>query len=221
VAPAKPRDSERDIGRILAYSDGVFAIAATLLVLNIRIPTVGPNAPAMSAQLLRQWPMILAYFISFFVIGGFWVGHHRTFGYLVRWDRRLLWLNLVLLFCIAFMPVPTGMIGQRTGEVFVTVFYASWVLLTGLVAMAIWAYCAWNGRLISAELEPRQALRVGLMQNGVSPAIFALSIPVAFFSTAAASVMWVLVALVQFVLTPAVDGRWGKFVEPHIDEEAA
>jgi hypothetical protein len=107
----EPRIQEDDeaagegIGRILALSDGVFAIAITLLVIQIALPATAGAADLPSA-LLRLWPRYLAYALSFLVIARFWVSHHLAFRLITRYDSTLVWLNLVLLMFVAFLPFP-------------------------------------------------------------------------------------------------------------------
>src|SRR5512139_2403299 len=98
--------------RILSFSDGVFSIAITLLVLSLSVPVLtgsaaGPNLPS---GLVAEWQSFLGYFISFFVIGMWWTVHHRYFQYLNGFDIRLLWLNLFFLLCITLIPFLTNLI---------------------------------------------------------------------------------------------------------------
>lgn len=105
--PRIPEDDQaapEGIGRILALSDGVFAIAITLLVIQIALPaTAGADLPS---ALLRLWPRYLAYVLSFLVIARFWFSHHLAFRLITRYDGILVWLNLVLLMFVAFLPFP-------------------------------------------------------------------------------------------------------------------
>src|SRR5690349_16791280 len=97
--------AEEGIGRILALSDGVFAIAITLLIIAIAIPATTSDA-GLSGALLRLWPRYLAYVLSFLVIARFWVTHHLAFQLIARNDATLVWLNLLLLMLVAFLPFP-------------------------------------------------------------------------------------------------------------------
>src|SRR5579863_9784914 len=98
---------DEDIGRILALSDGVFAIAVTLLILDIAVPATTSD-DALPKVLLGLWPRYLAYALSFLVIARFWVIHHGSFQLIVRYDDALVWLNLLLLLFVAFLPFPTA-----------------------------------------------------------------------------------------------------------------
>lgn len=94
--------------RIEAFSDGVFAVAITLLVLNLQVPQLAASAVSreLVAKLIELWPKLLIYVLSFVIVGIYWVAHHNSFHYIERSDRTLLWLNLLLLLCIVFIPFP-------------------------------------------------------------------------------------------------------------------
>ena len=178
------------------FSDAVFAIAITLLSIEIRLPDT--DASLTNAELwqaiLSIWPKYLAYVISFLVIGGFWISHHRRFRLIKRYDRRLILLNLLLLMAIAFVPFPTSLIsdyGNRTA----TIFYAIVMILINAISVTIWWYASHNNRLIDPQLsrkERRNQMLVPLLIGGV----FALSIGLAFIDDDLAKYSWVLAAFV-------------------------
>src|SRR6266487_2888595 len=97
--------------RIEAFSDGVFAVAITLLVLNLQVPQLA-SANELVPKLSELWPKLLSYALSFVIVGIYWVAHHNTFHYIKQSDRNLLWLNILLLMCIVFLPFPTALLGQ-------------------------------------------------------------------------------------------------------------
>ena len=94
-----------------AFSDGVFAIAITLLILDIKVPKVAPDQHLWSA-LGQQWPSYAAYVVSFLVIGIIWLNHHTMFGYVARVDRGLVVINLLLLLVVAAIPWPTALMAE-------------------------------------------------------------------------------------------------------------
>lgn len=100
-----------DLGRTIAFSDGVFAIAITLLVLSIDVPD-GFARKELSEFIRDEWPQFFAYFLSFAVIGRFWIGHHHVFSMLQDFDRRLIVLNLAYLSMIVLVPFPTELLGE-------------------------------------------------------------------------------------------------------------
>jgi uncharacterized membrane protein len=99
---------ERDTTRLEAFSDGVFAIAITLLVLNIRIP----ETPNLAQALRGQWPSYLAYLLSFLTILNLWVNHHNIFHYISRTDHWFLFINGLLLLGVCVLPFPTALLAQ-------------------------------------------------------------------------------------------------------------
>ena len=187
-------DGEDHVGleRLIFFSDAVFAIAITLLALEIRLPGTEDvlTDDQLLAQLLNLWPRYLAYVISFLVIGTFWLAHHRRFRYIRRYDRRLLWINLLLLMCIAFIPFPTGVISEHIGRT-ATIFYALTMIVTGLLSGAVWWYAAWRDRLIDPALD-RQQRHYERLAPLVIPGIFLLSIGLAFIDAQLAKFSWSL-----------------------------
>jgi uncharacterized membrane protein len=124
------RWAERELDRVAAFSDGVFAIAITLLVLNLAVPTVPDDQPGHALRALRD--DFTAYLIGFAVMGGFWYGHHRLFSRMKRSNPRLVVANLVLLALIGLMPFTTALLG-RYDEPLAIAIYAVNVGLASLV----------------------------------------------------------------------------------------
>src|SRR5215469_11180256 len=192
--PLREDDEAADgegIGRILALSDGVFAIAITLLILEIAVPATTTSA-GLSSALLRLWPRYLAYFISFVVIARFWVIHRLAFRLIARDDEALVWLNLLLLLFIAFLPFPTAVLGQHPGSPAAAVLYAITVILASLASVGYWWYASGRGHLLRPDVGRVQVR--ALRARGLSaPVLFALSLPIAVFAPYAAEVVWILV----------------------------
>jgi uncharacterized membrane protein len=179
--------------RLIFFSDAVFAIAITLLALDIRLPSGGeaPSNAQLLAQLLGLWHKYLAYMISFLAIGSFWMAHHRRFRYIKRYDRGLLILNLLFLMVIAFVPFPTSVISE-SGNRTATVFYALTMTLAGLMLTAIWWYATRHNRLTDPHLDAQQRRRQ-LMALFLTVALFVLSIGLAFLNENLARLSWLLV----------------------------
>jgi uncharacterized membrane protein len=199
--------------RVLFFSDAIFAIAITLLVVDIRVPS-GHGRPVDAAAWLRESvPQMVGFGVSFAVIGMFWVGHHGIFRHIVAVNRWIIWLNLFFLGTIAFLPFPTALLASA-GQVAGTVFYATWVALAGLAELAVWlAACRTRGAL-SAETGwwVRRYVTLRLLRL---PVVFLLSVPVAFVSPSLATYLWVLVAVAGLVIR-RVMGRPGEPAEDHI-----
>jgi uncharacterized membrane protein len=183
--------ADQDIGRILALSDGVFAIAMTLLILEIAVPAATRDTNLPKA-LLELWPRYLAYVLSFVVIARFWVAHHLAFRLIARYDAMLVWLNLLLLMFVAFLPFPTAVLGEHNGSPASAVLYAAAVVLTGTASVAYWWYASGRGRLLRPDIG-RARVRALRARGLVGPVFFALTLPVAAFAPYAAEILWFLV----------------------------
>lgn len=189
--------SEEDplgLERLVFFSDAVFAIAITLLALEIRLPALGenPTNDQLLQALLALWPKYLSYAISFLVIGSFWLGHHRRFRFILRYDTRLLLLNILLLMGIAFIPFPTAVIGEY-GNRTATIFYALVMTIAGLLNAAVWLYASHRNRLIETSFAPQKRQRE-TMRVFILPVLFLLSIGLAFINDDLAKFSWLLIA---------------------------
>ncbi len=200
--PPQPDWSESPLGleRLVFFSDAVFAIAITLLVLEIRVPELphGESTAELPRRVLGLWPEALAFVVSFLVIGLYWSRHHQLYHYIVRFDGRLLWLNLLVLLCVAFLPFPTALLSHYHETQFAVAFYAGYLALVGLLLALLWFYAAAAG-LLTPDLDPGVVRHHALRQLGAS-AIFLLSIGVSFASPLAAQFSWALIALVRPVV---------------------
>lgn len=185
-AAAKGREgNEIEFSRIVAFSDGVFAIAITLLVLGLGIPT-GLSSDEVAHAIGEQWDNFLAFAISFAVIGRFWVVHHRFFGEVTAFDGRLLALNLLYLGAIALLPFSSKVLGEYGGETAPVVLYAA--NLIAVVLVGLWMVSdAHRAGLTTADASTR---REAWMRSVYIAAVFACSIPVAFVVPNFASLMW-------------------------------
>jgi TMEM175 potassium channel family protein len=141
--------------RLEMFSDGVFAIAATLLVLEFTVNT-GRHAPSLGYQLLHQlWPSYLAYATSFLTIGIIWINHHHVMETIGRVDRTFLFVNTLLLLVVAFIPFPTRLVAhylQIPGEQAAVYAYGATLLLMAVLFNVLWAYAARNRRLIREDM---------------------------------------------------------------------
>jgi uncharacterized membrane protein len=179
--------------RLAAMSDGVFGIAATLLVLEVKVPETDSHAPLREA-LLNVVPAFLAYGLSFFVIALFWSAYHRILAALHEVDRVLVYSNIVLLFFISLQPFPTALLGRNMGEFIAVALYAAVMALTGIVLLLMWRHALRRPALLRVD-PGHQAARALGVRLAVSPAVFVASIPLAWWSTQAAMASWLLMSL--------------------------
>src|SRR2546423_13165892 len=143
-----------ETARLEAFSDGVFAIAITLLIIEIHVPA-REHAETLGHELLRIWPSYLGYLTSFLTIGVMWINHHYVFELIGRIDRTMLLLNTLLLMLIAFVPFPTAVLAQFVetgGARAAAVLYGATLTLTAITYFAWWRYAAGGRRLIRDEV---------------------------------------------------------------------
>ena len=190
-------ESRTDTDRLTGFSDGVFGIAITLLVLNIEVPTVGQSGVA--SAVFAEWPDVLTYVISFLVVGNYWIGHHHTFQKIERQDDWLLWLNLLFLLCIAFVPFTTSLLGD-TISTFTVSIYAATLVMTSILSAGLWWYASGVGDLVGDTVVPTQA-RNRTIQTLTPAVIFALSILIAWVTPTGAMYFWATLVAVE----PLVD----------------
>lgn len=203
--PPKNRMIEQehpDLGleRLIFFSDAVFAIAITLLALDIRLPAgseMFSDAQLLTA-LLGMWHKYLAYGISFLVIGTLWIGHHRKFRFIKRHDSRLLMLNLLMLMVIAFVPFPSSILSENPNRT-ATVFYALTMAAASLLGAAVWQYAAHRHRLIDSQMDEKLRRRQ-LIAPLATAAAFLLSVGIAFLNADLAKLTWGLIAFVSLYL---------------------
>lgn len=185
--------------RTVFFSDAVFAIAMTLLVLDLDIPDDLPS-DRVGAALVQQLPHFFAFALSFAVIGSAWLNHHRKFSVIVRYDLRLQVLNLVLLFFVALLPLPTSVLSEYggTSSPWPVVAYA--IVVAGLYSMLnlVWAH-AWREGLLARAVD-RDLYRYVVRALLPVPLVFAVSIPVAFLMPAVAMYLWLLIIPVGVVV---------------------
>jgi uncharacterized membrane protein len=185
------RSVERgDLGRIGAFTDGVLAIAITLLVLTLDVPAGDHD---FAHRLLSQWPDLLAYFLSFAVVGRFWIVHHRFFATLQRADARLVTLNMLFLAFVVLVPYTTQLLGDHADDTATAVVYGTVLGLAGVFNALMVTYAVRAGlvrddaRTVTAPFSGRGSL--------LTPLVFLASIPIAFLSPHVAEAMWALLFL--------------------------
>jgi uncharacterized membrane protein len=193
--PASQR--EFDYERTVALSDGVFAIALTILVLTISFPTLtGAGRSRLGAELEHRAPQLAAYALSFAVLAFLWLRHHAFFRTLKRIDLTLSVLNLTYLALIAFLPYPTRLLGVYGDRAISVVAYATTNVLIGLISTSMRLHAA------RAGLSEWPSADVWVWQI-TAPAVFLLSIPLALLSPTAAKWSWLLLVLVPLLARKA------------------
>ncbi|HTG46062.1 MAG TPA: TMEM175 family protein [Actinomycetota bacterium] len=193
-SPDGPEAGTAALDRLVFFSDAVFAIAMTLLVLAIP----RPGSDVAIRYLWRDYHgKFVAYFIGFWVIALYWLAHHRLFRLVTRYDTGVLVLNLALLFCIAFLPYPTAVLGDHGDTVAGTVFYAICVAITGAFSTLLGWYVIFRRRY-TVPISPLLA-RYHVFRGAVVPMFFLLSIPVVLITRNAylGEAIWLLIFVAQ------------------------
>lgn len=182
-------EEEGSVGyeRTVAFSDGVFAIAITLLVLSLDVPDV-PAGETLTDALRELDGQLWSYFVGFAVIGAFWLAHHRFFDALRRFDSTLLVLNLAFLSLISLMPFTTAVFGRYTGEEAAVILYAANVVVASTLDTAM-LWVALRRRLLPGD-QVRNG-RALLLQNAFPGLVFLASIPIAIVGPRVAPWTWI------------------------------
>jgi TMEM175 potassium channel family protein len=188
--------------RLEAFSDGVFAIAITLLVLEIRVPEHAGDD--LAHELASQWPSYLAYVVSFLVIGIIWMNHHAVIDHLREADRPLMAFNLFLLLSIGLIPWPTRLVAEymREGgdpERVAALVYAGTMTMMGFAFGLLWSYASRGRRLLGSDLSDAE-IRHRTRRFTIGAPIYGLSILVALFSAPAC--LAIIAALAVYYALP-------------------
>ena len=192
-----------EISRLVAFSDGVFGVAITLLIVNViaAFPTLPSSPPddQLVRALLHLGSTFFSYALSFYVGGAYWIAHHRMFSYIIRSTSTLLWLNLTLLLFVVFLPFPTYLLDKYTNSVATAVFYAATLSAISLCSTLVWEYAAFRHRLIPPGLDEKTILYLR-GRGWIALALFVLSIGLAFLSPTLAKISWFAIFLLPSLL---------------------
>src|SRR5437588_5430725 len=191
---------EKETDRLEAFSDGVFAVAITLLVLSFQPPTAPDKLidSALLGFLYNQWPMLFAFVTSFATIGIMWINHHRLFKHIKRTDTGLLLLNLLLLLVIVFIPFPTALLAQQytaypDQHLAALIFSGTYVILACCFYL-LWNYASYRNRLLGKETDSRAVAAIS-RQYMFGPLLYLITFGVAFINVPACIILNFILAL--------------------------
>ena len=150
---------EFQLERLILFSDAVFAIAITLLVIEIKIPEIHEKPVTDNAvlhKLAELIPKFVGFLVSFFLIGQYWIVHHRMFSFVIDFTDRLIWLNILFLFAIALMPFSTGFYSEYVlrGVITPVIFYTANIALLGFTNFLMWRYLSDQKNNLTENLTP-------------------------------------------------------------------
>jgi uncharacterized membrane protein len=181
------------VNRLETFADGVFAIAATLLILSVDNRIAGG---ALGGQLTHAWPSYVAYAVSFVTIGIMWINHHMLMGQIGRVDRRFILANVGLLLCIAFVPFPTRLVAEHVRDSSArdaALTYGFTMTTTAVFFSVVWFYASLGGRLLRDDADPRVV--AGISRSYLpGPFIYLMATLIAFASSTASVVLYLAIA---------------------------
>ncbi len=208
VAPAD--DTSPGPERLLALSDGVVAIALTLLVLDLKVPAETvlrhtDSASELATVLRHDTDQLISYVVSFYVIAQFWLTHHRVFRVVTGHSEGLAWWNFAFLFAITLIPFTSGLLGLFSGNPLAVDIFAANMLLGTLASQATSRFIKRKG-LLSSAYHPEQA-RAGQIRAFTVALVFAVSIGVAWWNADYAKYLWILIAFLPDIVIRATGPR--------------
>lgn len=209
MPPENLPHATNETARVEAFSDGVFAIAITLLILEIKVPHA-ETAETLRSQLQHLWPSYLAYLASFATIGVMWLNHHRLFTLIKKCDDGLIAFNLLLLLGVTWIPFPTALLAEHlhsAGQRVAGVVYAGSFFALAIVFNVMWRYAV-KARVVLDHLDVAGITR----QYSAGPILYAILIAVAYGSAVACLVLSALIAI-YFALPPRLWTRKGSRVD--------
>ena len=192
---------EKNTNRLEAFSDGVFAVAITLLVLNIKVPGMDSASKPLDEdlwrQLFKEWPLLVAYVTSFATIGIMWINHHRLFTHIKRTDTGLLLFNLLLLLIIVFIPVPTALLAEYIvlpNDHVAAIIYSGTNVVLAICFNLLWRYASYHNRFLGKNVDTRAVAAIS-RQYMFGPLLYLVAFGLAWFNTPASLVLNFMLAL--------------------------
>ena len=194
-------DTGLSFERVVFFSDAVFAIVITLLVLELKVPHLSEHTePALRHALVELFPHVVGFVVSFLIIGLMWIEHHRIFRYIEDYDGGLLWRNLFLLLCVSFVPFPTALFSANFWSRTAFILYTASFGGVATAKLLIWRHAA-RANLLKKDVSPALERRIARRSLAV-PIACALAIVLAFVSIFIAPLAFILIPFLARVLDP-------------------
>jgi uncharacterized membrane protein len=200
--------------RLEAFSDGVFAIVITLLILNVHVP----DGRTLTLQSLRPLvPPLATFVLSFIIVGVYWISHHHTLHFVKEVNRRLLWLNLLVLLCVVFIPFPTSLLGTGFNNPLAVRLYGLSLMATNASGLLFWVYTTSHKELMVTPITKAFGRVVVIIQS--SPMlVYGLAVVLAGWSTKASLFLYAAVPLFFILPNPLLE-RWIGAATRSVTEE--
>ena len=174
---------EFQIERMILFSDAVFAIAITLLIIEIKAPHAEDKTSlTLWISLINMIPKFIGFFISFMVIGIYWITHHKLFGFVKDYDTKLLWLNLFFLLTIVFMPFSSALYSENINVNLAFIIYCLNVVASGMINLWLWRYVGNPEKNLADTLTDPELLDFFSFRAITIPSVFAIAILLSFIS---------------------------------------
>jgi uncharacterized membrane protein len=201
--------------RVEALTDGVFAIAMTLMVFSIHVPQLsGTEVAELPHRLLALWSAFFIYGVTFAMLGIFWVAHHTHFYFLQRIDRNSIWINIAFLFSVSMFPFSASLLGEYPGQRVAVICYGVNLALSALLLYAHLHYAARHGRLLGREAD-QKGYRLAKHRLLACPLLCGVSIVLALFHPFLGTILY-LVIPVMYIIPGRVDRYFAEVIEGRI-----
>lgn len=201
--------AEKETQRVEAFSDGVFAIAITLLVLELHVPKQTEIAVGgLGSALLHEWPAYVAFLVSFLSILIMWFNHHKLFNYIRKVDSLLLYLNGFLLLIVCAVPWPTALAAEHWGhseEKMAAQVYCGLMVILALAYNALWRYATHKGRLLHRDIDLEEVEKITRAYS-IGPAVYLLAFAATFWNATAGMLICIALAIF-FAFTGCLDTK--------------
>lgn len=193
-----------DTARIEAFSDGVFAVAITLLIFALNPPVLNLTQIMngdLTVEVYKLWPKVASYIISFSVIGIFWIGHHTMSHYIKRADRLYIWLNNVFLMSICFIPFSAALIGIYPREQISVLIYGVTLTLAGILLWFVWLHASHKHHLIAKDMGS-DLVRLGSRVILLAPIVYTIALLVSYINPLWSILLYVLIPILYILPGP-------------------
>lgn len=195
------------LDRISFFTDGVFAIAITLLVIEFKVPVVEhPTDAKLWDRLAHMGLLLLGFLISFCIVGYYWSVHHRIFGYVEKYTNRLIWLNLMFLFSVVLLPFTSGLLGEYASETELHLPYGIYVTnicFTAIMNAILWFYVSNPKHNILTHQISRERILLGFYYTLVVPILFVISFIITLYEP---TIGRLIPILIPFILKYGMTG---------------
>jgi len=188
---------EFQVERMIMFTDGVFAIAITLLVIEIKVPIISIFTDQALLQSLADMGLkFFGFLISFGIVGHYWLVHHRIFGYVQKYNSTLIWLNFAYLFSIVTLPFSSGLVGEYIPHTDIHIPYIIYTInmcVTGIMNCILWLYVSNPNREFLTRKLSKARISLGVYRSLVIPSVFILSMIISFVSPIVSRILLLLI----------------------------